>query len=280
MKTRKGYQTFPLTAAQKFHFYYSSYCPRKEILNIGTSLTIEYELDVETLRQSIYKAYERCEAMRLRFTYDKKEQQWYQYVVEKEEREIEYVDFSDKTMEEAEQIMTDWTRVPFEPEDSPMNRIVIIRTPDGNQGVYLLANHLTLDAQLLICFLKDVIEIYSSTMFEGVEYPKDMRSCLEQLQKDLEYEAGSKAQQRDREYFHQLIGKSEPIYNGIDGPGALEAERKNNPKAGLSSKVCKFFFTPSFWKNRMPDLTDTLSRKSWQPLCLPQGRRERVKELC
>ena len=51
MKTRKGYQTFPLTAAQKFHVYYSSYCPRKEILNIGTSLTIEYELDVETLRQ-------------------------------------------------------------------------------------------------------------------------------------------------------------------------------------------------------------------------------------
>lgn len=231
MKTRKGYKTYPLTVAQKFHFYYLEHCPKKEVVNVGTSLTIEYELDIDVLRQSIYKAYERCEGMRLRFAYDKKEKQWYQYVIEKEERDIEYVDFSGKSMEEAEAIMKEWTRVPFEREDSPMNRIVIIKTPDGNQGVYLLGDHLTLDAQSLICFLKDVIEIYCSTMYEGVEYPKEMRSYIEQLEKDLAYEAGSKAQQKDREYFYKLIEQSEPIYNGIDGPGALEEERKTNPKA-------------------------------------------------
>lgn len=231
MKTRKGYKTYPLTVAQKFHFFYLNYCPKKEVVNVGTSLTIEYELDIDVLRQSIYKAYERCEAMRLRFAYDKKEEQWYQYVVDKEEREIEYVDFSGKSMEEAEAIMTGWTRIPFEREDSPMNRIVMIKTPDGNQGVYLLGDHLTLDAQSLICFLRDVIEIYCSTMYEGVEYPSEMRSYLEQVEKDLAYEAGSKAQQRDREYFHKLIEQSEPIYNGIDGPRALEEERKKNPKA-------------------------------------------------
>ena len=231
MKTRKGYKTYPLTVAQKFHFYYLNYCPKKEVVNVGTSLTIEYELDIDVLRQAIYKAYERCESMRLRFAYDKKEEQWYQYVVDKEEREIEYVDFSGKTMEEAEKIMKEWTAVPFVREDSPMNRIVIIKTPDGNQGVYLLADHFTLDAQSLICFLKDVIEIYCNAMYEGVEYPKEMRSYIEQLEKDLEYEAGSKAQQRDREYFYKLIEQSEPIYNGIDGPGALEEERKKNPNA-------------------------------------------------
>ena len=113
-------------------------------------------------------------------------------------------------MEEAEKIMTEWTAVPFEMEDAPMNRIVIIKTPDGNQGLYLLANHLILDAQSLICFLKDVIELYCNVMFENNEYPKEMRSYIEQLKKDLEYEAGSKAQQRDREYFHKLIEQSEP----------------------------------------------------------------------
>lgn len=231
MKTRKGYKTYPLTAAQKFHFYYMNFCPKKEVVNVGTSLTIEYELDIDVLRQAIYKAYERCEAMRLRFAFDKKEKQWYQYVVEKEEREIEYVDFSDKTMEEAEEIMKQWTAVPFEREDSPMNRLVIIKTPDGNQGIYLLADHFTLDAQSLICFMKDIIEIYCNAMYEGVDYPKEMRSYIEQLQKDLAYEAGSKAQQRDREFFQNLIGQSEPIYNGIDGPKALEEERKKNPKA-------------------------------------------------
>lgn len=88
-----------------------------------TSLTIEYELDFDVLKQFIYKAIERCDSMRLRFVYDNKEKQWYQYVVKKEEREIAYFDFSENTMEEAETVMTSWTRVPFELQDSPMIRI-------------------------------------------------------------------------------------------------------------------------------------------------------------
>lgn len=73
----------------------------------------------------------------------------------------------------------------------------------------------------------------------GFGYPKEMRSYIEQLEKDLEYEAGSKAQQRDREYFHKLIGQSEPIYNGIDGPGALLEERKKNPNARAALFISK-----------------------------------------
>ena len=56
MKERKGYKTYPLTVAQKFHFFYLDYCPKKEVVNVGTSLTIEYELNLNVLRQSIYKA--------------------------------------------------------------------------------------------------------------------------------------------------------------------------------------------------------------------------------
>ena len=229
MKTKNGHKTYPLTKAQKFHIFYSEYCPKKEVLNIGTSLTIAYELDLEVLKQSVYKAYERCESMRVRFTYDKKEEQWYQYVVDKEERDIEYVDFTGKTMEEAEQIMTQWTRVPFPREDSPMNRVVMIKTPDGNQGLYLLGDHMLIDAQSLIQFLRDVIELYCNAKFENVPYPADMRSYVEQLEKDLAYEAGSKAQQRDREYFHKLIEKSEPVFNGVEGTRQLEEARKKVP---------------------------------------------------
>lgn len=231
MKTHKGYKTYPLTAAQKFHFFYMDRCPKKEVLNIGTSLTIEVELDIDELKKAIYKAYERCEAMRLQFVYDKAEKKWYQYIVEKEEREIEYVDFTGKTMEEAEAIMTGWTQVPFVREDSPMSRIVIIKTPDGNQGLYLLGDHLVLDAQSLIMFMRDIIELYCHAKFEGVDYPKEMRSYIEQLEKDLAYENNSKAQQRDREFFHKLIDESEPIFNGIEGPQPLIEAKKKNPDA-------------------------------------------------
>ena len=239
MKTRKGYKTYPLTVAQKFHFYYLEYCPKKEVVNIGTSLTIEYDLDVELLKECIALANERNEAMRLRFAYDKKEKQWYQYIVQKDDREIEYVDFTGKSMEEAEAVMKEWTQIPFPREDSPMFKAVIVKTPDGWKGVYLLADHLIMDAQSLIAYMRDIIELYCSRVFENVPYPKEMRSYLEQLKKDLEYEAGSKAQARDREYFYKLIEHSEPIYNGIDGPAALEEERKTNPKARAAQFISR-----------------------------------------
>ena len=225
MKTRNGYKTYPLTAAQKYHFYYSQYSPGQEILNVGSSLTIQFELNIDELRKAIYKAYDRCESMRARLVYDKKEKTWYQYIVDKEEREIEYVDFSDKTMEEAEAEMTAWTRVPFG-EDVPMNKIVIIKTPDGFQGMFIVGDHRFLDAQSLIGFMKDVIELYCNANFENVPYPADMRSYVEQLEKDFAYEAGSKAQERDREYFHKLFEAPEPIYNGIEGKKKLDEARQ------------------------------------------------------
>ncbi len=231
MRKRKGYPVYPLTNAQKFHLFYQSFCPKKEVVNIGTSLTIGMELDVDALREAIYKAYERCDSMRLRFAQDK-EGNWYQYVVDKEEREIEYVDFTGKTMEEANKIMTGWTRVPFKQIDSPMNRIVIIKTPDGFMGTYNLVDHMTMDAQSLIYFMTDVIELYCNAKFEGVPYPKDMASYVEQLQKDLAYEAGCKAKDRDAEFFQKMIEESEPIYNGITGPQKLQLERErcNDPE--------------------------------------------------
>lgn len=225
MKTRKGYKTYPLTAAQKYHFYYSQYCPGQEILNVGSSLTIEFELNIDELRKAIYKAYERCESMRARLVYDEKEKQWYQYIVDKEEREIEFVDFTGKTMEEADAVMTEWTRVPFG-QDEPMNKVVIIKTPDGFEGMYLVGDHRFLDAQSLIGFMKDVIELYCNANFENVPYPADMRSYVEQLEKDFAYEAGSKAQARDRAYFHKLFEAPEPIYNGIEGRKRLDDARR------------------------------------------------------
>lgn len=239
MKKRKGYPVYPLTAAQKFHLFYQDFCPKKEVLNIGTSLTIGTDIDWDALKQSVYKAIERCDSMRLRFAKDK-EGNWYQYVVEKEDRDIEFVDFSNKSMEEAESEMRKWTQVPFQREDAPMNRIVMIKMSDGYNGLYVLLDHMTADAQSLILFLKDVIELYCNAKFEGIDYPKDMASYIEQLQKDLEYEAGSKAKERDEKFFRDLIDNSpEPIYNGIRGPQQLEAERARtqNPNARAAINV-------------------------------------------
>ena len=71
MKTRKGYKVYPLTSAQKLHFYCLKYCPKKQVLNIGSSLTIQVDLDWDVLKSCIQEAIARCDTMRLRFTHDK-----------------------------------------------------------------------------------------------------------------------------------------------------------------------------------------------------------------
>ena len=225
MKTRKGYKVYPLTAAQKLHYYCMKYCPKKQVLNIGSGLTIQVDLDWETLRQSIKEAVARCESMRVRFAEDK-EGNVYQYIVKEETKEIEHFDFTGWKEEHADDKLTEWTNIPFDMYDTPQHQIVMIKMPDGFQGMYIVGDHRFLDAQSLIGFMKDVIELYCNANFENVPYPADMRSYVEQIEKDFAYEAGSKASVRDREYFHKLFEAPEPIYNGIEGRKRLDDARR------------------------------------------------------
>ena len=221
-----------MTAAQKLHYYSQRYCPKKQLLNIGTSLTIRQSLDFGTLKSAIYQAYDRCESMRLRFVEDEEGNAW-QYVADREDRDIEFFDFTGWEGWAAELKMREWTSVPFERYHSPLNKVVMIITPDGFQGIYLLVDHMTMDAQSLILFLKDVIEIYCHMKYEGIEYPKAMSSYIKQLEKDLAYEAGSRAQKKDAEFFEKLISSSEPVYNSFFGPMKLEAERVETKNPAL-----------------------------------------------
>ena len=62
-ENEKGCKVYPLTEAQKLHFYCLKYCPQMQVLNIGSSLTIEIDLDWEVLRESIKEAISRCEGI-------------------------------------------------------------------------------------------------------------------------------------------------------------------------------------------------------------------------
>lgn len=231
MKTRKGYRVYPLTSAQKLHFYCLKYCPKKQVLNIGSSLTIQVDLDWDVLKSCIQEAIARCDTMRLRFTHDK-DGNVYQYVVKEETKEIEHFDFTGWKEEDAEGKLREWTEIPFERYDSPMHHIVMIKMPDGYQGLYICVDHMTMDAQSLILFFRDVIELYASRFYDEVDHPKEMSSYIKQLEKDLAYEAESRACEKDRKFFQELIASSEPIFTDIYGPKKLLDERKaaHNPK--------------------------------------------------
>lgn len=221
---------YPLTAAQKVYLRSIKRAPNLPILNIGSSMLFKLDMDFDCLREAIYRTYERNEALRIRFmkTYNGLV---YQYIAEKETREIEFYDFSDKTEEEVDEILQGWTREPIERFNAPMNRVVMLKCSNGYSGLYLLIDHMTADSSAIFAIVADLIEIYCALKF-GTEYPKDMQSYTKALEKDLKYEEGSAQKERDAEFWRQYYMETEPIFTDITGTGRLDTTRQelNNPE--------------------------------------------------
>ncbi|MBQ8298122.1 MAG: peptide synthetase [Ruminococcus sp.] len=227
---------YPLTAAQRIHNYSVMHCPYHQLLNIGTGLYIQLDVDFNLLKESIYECYERFESMRLRFLEDT-DGTVYQYLVPFEERDIEFRDFSHWKEEDAHDEMRRWTAVPFKRFHSPMSQIVMIKLPNDYNGIYMKVNHLTMDSSSIITFFRDVLEIYCSKCYD-YPAPKPMHSYIKALEKDLAYEAGSAAQKKDAEFWMNEITKSEPMYTDFNGMGRLLTQRReNNNPDQRSAKV-------------------------------------------
>ncbi|MBP3889517.1 MAG: peptide synthetase [Cellulosilyticum sp.] len=229
VKIQEGKELYPLTAAQRVFFYTLQACPHKQVLNIGTSMLLNNDIDFEYLKQAIKQTYERNEALRIQITQDE-EGRVYQYVAPFEEKEIEYVDLSDKSEEEIDNIFTEWTAIPLDKYDEPLNRMVMVNTPSNYRGIYFVINHMTLDSSGIFATMTDLIEIYCSLKY-GLDYPKEMQSYIKALKKDLAYEQDSPQRQKDAKYWHEYYMASEPIFTDINGPVRLETTRKemNNP---------------------------------------------------
>lgn len=228
-------QCYPLTAAQRLHYYTIRYCPRHQVLNIGTGLYIQIDLDFNLLREVIYQAYERQDSMRVRFLQDE-DGTVYQYVVPFEEREIPFYDFSHWKEEDAHAEMRKWTAVPFKRYHSPMNRVVMVKLPDGYNGIYLKVDHMTMDSSSIIGFHRDVLELYCAKRY-GTNVPKPMQSYLKAIERDLVYENDSPAKKKDEAFWKQEIAKSEPMYTDFTGMGRLLTQRRETNNPGLRNAI-------------------------------------------
>ncbi len=236
---------YPLAAAQRIHNYTIRYSPA-QVLCIGTGLYVKQDVDFGVLKKAIYKSYEAFETMRLRFIKDE-DGTVYQYIVPFEEREIPFIDFSQGSEDDAHNEMRRWTSIPFERFNSAMNKVVMVKLPDGYNGIYLKVDHMTMDSSSIIGFNRMVLENYCNMSY-GTDKPEGMKSYIKQLEKDLAYEADSSAKKKDEEYWTKKIEESEPIYTDFAGQGRLITQRRennnpnqryakvvsNNPKASIS----------------------------------------------
>lgn len=227
-------KAYPLPAAQRMHNYTVKYaCP--QVLNIGTGLYVQQDVDFGLLKQAIYKAYERFESMRIRFIEDE-DGTMYQYIVPNEERDIILHDFSNWREEAAHDEMRKWTAVPFKRCNSPMNLVAMIKLPNGFNGIYLKADHMTMDSSSIIGFHRDVLELYCNLKY-GTDMPKPMMSYIKQIEKDIEYENGSEARKNDEKFWDEEIARSEPMYTDFTGLGRLLTQRRETGNPDLRSAI-------------------------------------------
>lgn len=226
-------QAYPLAAAQRMHFYTIKFAP-PQVLNIGTGLYIKQGVDFGILKDCVKEAIARFDSMRLRFLEDE-DGTVYQYVIPFDEREVGFFDFSEWREEDAQAEMTRWTSKPFERYNSAMNRVVTIKYPGGFNGIYLKADHMTMDSSSIIEFNKLVLELYCARVY-GYPEPKPMRSYIEALKHDLEYEKrGNPAHKADEAFWKEYIESSEPMYTDFTGPGRLLTERRITGNPNLRS---------------------------------------------
>ncbi len=223
---------YPLTVAQSMHNYTIKFCPC-QVLNIGTGLYIQHEVDFDVLREAVRESCNRIETMRLRFVKDD-DDTIYQYIVPSEDRYFRFVDFSNWKEEDAHKEMEKWTQIPFERFNSPMNDIVLVKLPNGYNGLYFKVDHMTMDSSSIIAFNRDVLEIYCAKKY-NTAMPKPMMSYFKQVEKDLAYENDSPAKKKDAEFWQSELDKSEPMYTDFNGMGRLITQRRESGNPDLRS---------------------------------------------
>lgn len=221
---------YPLTTGQEVQQLLVKEFHTAQVLNIGVCLSLQANLDFELLKKCILEEYERYECLRVRFTPMDKNQNVKQYISEDENKEIEIVSLEHHTWEEINRIFDEWSSVPFEEPDQQMNKFVMVKLPDGYQGMYVLIDHRLIDSCGIIAMVNDIMGLYCQYQFDAPA-PTPFMDYKEAIKKDFERQADEKRVAKDEAFWKEFIAMGEPIYTDVAGSSKLEESRQkyDNP---------------------------------------------------
>ncbi len=231
---------YPLAAAQATQHDLAKEFGTSQVINVCTCSTLQTEIDFDLLKKCIQEEFKRYECLRIRFTKPDKNGDVMQYIVPRDTRDIELVDFSGSDERAVERKLNEWSFEPFSEPDAPMAEIKMIKMPDGYQGLYLKIDHRLADSSAVIVMINDIMELYCHYRF-GSPYPKPLPSYTEALEKDLERQNSAKKTERDSEFWDKVLDMGEPLYSDVTGTWKLEETRKehNDPSIRWADREIK-----------------------------------------
>ena len=224
---------YPLNVGQMLQYLPIRETGTQRCCNISVFSGLQTEIDFNLLKKCIQDEYRRYECLRLRFTAPDEDGFVRQYIAERDDRDVPFMDLSEMTMEEADAFLQEKTFEEFKDPEIPMVEITMLRMPEGYNGMYIHIDHRLVDSSGLIVMVNDIMELYCHYRF-GSEYPKPLASFEEVLKSDLKKLENKKRQDKDEKFWRDYLTENgEPIYSDVRGPRILQEARKKHGDKSL-----------------------------------------------
>ncbi len=208
---------YPLNQSQMLMMYQLKFVPKKQVVNICVDIQFDSEIDHDLMYQALYMGMMRSPGSSVRLNYDKKTKTVTQYFTEDGPDKIVYLDLSDKTDEEYEEIISKWSATPF-PNDhmhTQLYRLVFLKRPNGKYGVYGCFSHVCFDAYAIMMHFYDIQKVYIA-LRDGKPLPEAPMSPLAAYEGDYKY-AETPMLAADEKYFREGAFATELQYTNIAG---------------------------------------------------------------
>lgn len=194
----------------------------KQMAQIPTSVSVDYELDFELLQKAFDIEIQRNDCLRVRFV--KKGKSVKQYFTEPYSYKVPVKHFS--SVEEQEEFFSkDAPKTVYFLKDE-LFRIYFFKTEGGGSGIYANFTHLITDALGIVGFYFDLLRVYVA-LVKGKELPEELDSYEEYIQEELKIVADKAKMERHEKFYKDYFLKNgEPFYAAVHGPAFLEAYRK------------------------------------------------------
>jgi len=228
-----GSQQLPLRQLQ--------YSLHKESTQIVFYMIVDQRLDFELLKSAVNQEIARNDCLRIRFK--KHEGKLKQYFIPEYKLEnIPFLDFSDKTKEEQDSILSQDAHTPLKTKKDEMYRFIFYRTYDGRTGIYLNISHIIADLCGVLVIFSDLLDVIIAAV-NGTPMPKPLALFEDCLKKDLQIFNNKEEIEKHKQFYKEYYSKYGPsFYAGPDGMRSLNKLRLKKKDPNLRYMTMNTFF--------------------------------------
>ena len=163
-------EKYQLTYSQKNIWYTEKAHPGTSIGNVAGTLRMKTDVDFKILERAINKFVEINDGMRLQI--DEKDGEAFQYVKAYSPFKVEYVDFSQKKIEDLYDFEEKQTKEVFSLINSPLFKFTMIKISDNDGGFYIKTHHIISDAWNMTILGSEIAGIYAKLKKGETEFEK------------------------------------------------------------------------------------------------------------